>query len=506
MVAKEISENKSANFVIIGGGGAGLSAAVAAAEKGISVIVIEKMGATGGTSALAGGPFGADSPVQKRQGMVVKTDDLYKLAINWAHLKVNARLVRAFIDKSGDTIGWLEAKGIRFTCRNFVPDQIATWHVSNGGGAEIVKVLADECKRLGAEIITHAQPKKILTGDKGEVIGVVIEKGGTTFTISCGKLLLSAGGYGANRKLVKKYCPEYHDDMRFDGTPNMGETLPLATEIGAATEGLGSMMLAGPSVPQSIIFSVGAGDDIRPLRLRDIIREPYTVWVNKKGKRFIEETVGFNHYEAPKAVVRQLDNVSITIFDDKMRRMMIDEGLEQQKIMFAGAPSEQANQISNHGARPINNLPKGFEAGLAPQIEKGLAKISNSWDEIADWIGADCKVVKNTIDEYNADCDKGHDSVFAKDPKYLIPLKNPPYYAIKTSADYHCTMGSFKVNENLEVLDKQENIIPGLYAAGMDAGGWMSDTYCAITTGAALGFALNSGRIAGEHAARAIQS
>ena len=144
----------------------------------------------------------------------------------------------------------------------------------------------------------------------------------------------------------------------------------------------------------------------------------------------------------------------------------------------------------------------GLERGIQGQADKGSVKISDSWDGIADWIGADPKVLKSTIDEYNAACDHGYDPIFAKERVYLASLRTSPYYAIKAKADFLDTIGGIKINEHMEVLDKQDKPIQGLYAAGVTTGGWEADTYCALLSGAASGYALNSGRIAGENAVK----
>ena len=109
-----------------------------------------------------------------------------------------------------------------------------------------------------------------------------------------------------------------------------------------------------------------------------------------------------------------------------------------------------------------------------------------------------------TIKEYNAAYDQGYDPIFAKDQKYLLPLRTPPYYAIKWHASFLNTIGGININEHTEVLDKQGCPIPGLYAAGVDTGGWESTTYCMRLPGHAFGFAVYSGRIAGENAAKFI--
>ena len=115
---KLISQVKQkADLVVIGGGGAGLAAAVATAEKSIEkIVVLEKRNNLGGTSAMASGIFGADSPAQKRQAIIADKDELYKRVIDWSLYNVNPRIIRAFINKSGDTIRWLEDKGLYFYC------------------------------------------------------------------------------------------------------------------------------------------------------------------------------------------------------------------------------------------------------------------------------------------------------------------------------------------------------------------------------------------------------
>ena len=149
------------DVVIIGGGGAGLSAAVAAGEKSSHVVVLEKRAALGGNSALAWGIFAAESPVQKRAMIDCRRDDCFKIAMGYAHWKIDPRIVRAFIDKSGDTVRWLEEKGLKFDCIPFYPNQIPTWHVPKGRGAKMMKVLTGECRKLGVELHLRTPAKKI---------------------------------------------------------------------------------------------------------------------------------------------------------------------------------------------------------------------------------------------------------------------------------------------------------------------------------------------------------
>ena len=496
-----IKEKIKADVVILGGGGAGLAAAVAAAESGArNVVVLEKVG-IGGNSALAWGMFAAESPAQKRALIDCRRDDCFKIAMDFAHWKINPRIVRAFIDKSGDTIRWLEEKGLVFKCIPFYPNQMpVTWHIPEGRGSALIKLLTQNCLDLGVDLLTHTRAKKIMTGPKGNIRGVLAESKGEDFTIAAKGVVVATGGYGGNKKLLKKHCPEYHDNMWRTGVPQTGEGLAMAMELGANTEGLGTLLLGGPAPQKNVQIKVGVPPNTFRIGLMPMALEPYTIWVNKRGERFADETLGYKHFQSSKPVARQPDNISYTVFDAKMVRTMVEEGLV--------IAIDQELAISAKGLSPGakgHKLP-GLEKALQKVAEKDIVHISNSWKGLAEWICCGHGILKATVHEYNSYCDRGHDPVFAKDPKYMLPLRTPPYYAIKCHSGFVNTIGGIKINELMEVLDKQDNPIPGLYAAGVDTGGWESDDYCDLLSGSALGFAINSGRLAGENAVKFICS
>ena len=144
----------------------------------------------------------------------------------------------------------------------------------------------------------------------------------------------------------------------------------------------------------------------------------------------------------------------------------------------------------------------GLKKALKAESDKGRVKIANSWDGIAEWIGANPQVLKETVDQYNAFCHRGYDDHFAKERRYLMPLYRPPFYAIRGLSVLLDTIGGIRINEHMQVLDTRNEIIKGLYAAGVVTSGWESETYCSILSASAFGFAINSGRIAGENAGR----
>jgi len=477
-----------AQMVVVGGGGAGLAAAVTAAEAGVKkIIVLEKRNLTGGTSAMASGPFGAESPAQKRQAILAPKEEMFKRAMAWSHMRANPRIIRAFIDKSGDTIAWLENMGIYFYCVPHSPaDNPRTWHVSKGDGAEIMKALAQECEKLGVSIMVETPAKKILKDPQGRISGVVAEQDGRTIQVLAPSVLISSGGFAGDKELMRKYCPDYREELRLAGVPNTGQGIFMAFEAGAAPDGLGYLMTGGPLAGG--LLHLGPGK-LR-VSLAFISGEPFNLWVNKKGQRFIDETESFNYYRCINALIRQPGAVSYALLDTDMIQLIEEKGLSNVPEGYG------------YGADQRAPLPAGLAEAMQAEAGKGNMKVSSDWDEIARWIGVEPAILHDTVEEYNTNCDQGYDPVFAKDRRYLRPLRKQPFYALTCGATILNTMGGIKINERMEVLNKQDDPIPGLYAAGVDSGGWTGDTYCADLPGTAFGYALNSGRIAGESIVR----
>ena len=190
--------------------------------------------------------------------------------------------------------------------------------------------------------------------------------------------------------------------------------------------------------------------------------------------------------ETGNALSRQPDGISYSLFDEQIKESVCKEGTIKR---------------GSFESRPGAKLPE-LEKELQLEVTAGTVKISNYLDDIARWIGAFPEVLKATIVEYNSFCEQGYDGVFAKDRKYLQPLRTPPYYATECGRSLLSTVGGIKINHHTEVISLWGNTIPGLYAVGNDAGGWEPETYDLALAGFAQGFALNSGRIAGENAAK----
>jgi fumarate reductase flavoprotein subunit len=492
-----------ADIVVIGGGGAGLAAALSAAEKGCRhIVVLEKAGAPAGSTSMAHDIFGAESPVQKRAGVDARKDDLFKIAMEWTHWnRVNPRIVRAFIDKSGDTIGWLEEKGVEFEIAQFFPGQVP-WtrhYMVNGQGARLMKIMRKECKERGITIRTHAHGKKITRDDKGLITGVFATTKDGELMVEAKAIIIATGGYGNNKEMLKTHCQYYQETMTYDGVPsNTGDGVEIAVEVGADTAGLGTLNLHGPFIARTEVKAVKLdakdheGKELQ-VRLQELAWEPYTIWMNKHGRRFIDEAHSLAFFASGNAVAQQPDGVAYSLFDSDTVKMMEKEGLVRSGIFGIAAHTL-------HGFVPPAVPLPGLEKELRRRSDPNFMMISDSWKDIAEWMGAEPEVLKKSIDEYNSACDKTHDNLFVKDTKYLRPIHTAPYYALKGHASICDALGGIKINENMEVLDTKDRPIPGLYAAGSTTGCWESESYCYRLTGHLVGFALNSGRIAGENA------
>ena len=179
---------------------------MAATEKGARVILLEKQKSPGGNSIFAEGLFAAESPVQRRMGIATLKDDVFKIAMDYSHWKINARIFRAFVEKSGDTIQWLENKGLKFGSISSMYPGIdsLTFHSLGAGkksGLTIVKTLRNYCEESNVRLLFNCAAKKILTGDNGEVTGVLVAMNGEEFAIKTKSIIVATGGYSGTSLL-----------------------------------------------------------------------------------------------------------------------------------------------------------------------------------------------------------------------------------------------------------------------------------------------------------------
>jgi len=500
MSIREKVDNLEANIVIIGSGG-GLAAAVAAAEQGTAgIVVLEKQKTLGGSAKMAQGLFACESPIQKRDNIIADKDECFRTYMRWHHWTVDPRIARAYINKSGDTIRWFQEKGVDFVIRMWYPSQkfrIFHWPLKGKGpefgrGAEMIKVLTREARELGIKLMLRTSARRLIRDADGRICGMTAVEGGREFTIKTRSVIIGTGTIGGNLDLVKRFCPDdWFEGMHvWEGIANhTGDGLIMAEEIGAATPRRIPMSGEGPhpdygSKPGNLAASIKEP-------IAGIVKEGWLVWVNKLGRRFVDETAGFMLPESGNALSRQPGKVMYTLFDDRMRQDMEETGM---LIGRGWGKEEEGQRVSLPGLKELLER-RGAEG------DGSLVHISDTWDEMARWIGAEPGVLKAEIEEYNSCCDHGYDAIFAKERRHLVPLRRPPYYGIRSAISSGGVLGGIKINERMEVQDTQGKSIPGLYAIGDVASGLEAQTYCGELCGSGLGFAMNSGRIAGEEAA-----
>lgn len=473
----------SADVVIVGCGGSGIPAAVSAYENGAErVIVIEKQKRAGGNSVMARGIFACESSVLRKALVKSDKDEIFTNAMNWHHhFRVNGRVLRAWINQSGDTVEWLKSRGLEFeigTTQRMTYDIDPHWHCVLQG------TMAGPMGRLVAELIeketvffTETQVSEILM-ENGAVSGVRAKKEDAEFIIHAPSVVLASGGFLSNEELVKKFYPDYPEGG-FGGykAPNMGESIALAEAVGAKIDR--DVML----IKEGCMTS-----DRAPRILSEFAREPYLIWVNKKGRRYVDETVSSILQVAYNAQMTQPDMESYVLFDEGTLHRMMDLGMELSKA-------------DNTRGVPIPDLKEKLQDAQKKAPEDVV--IAETVEELADWIGCKREVLKEELDLYNGYCDHGYDADFNKPRKYLAPCHVGPFYGIRHKPIAVDTAGPIRVTEKMEVVDRAWDPIPGLFAAGSTTAGWQSNDYCGqFMFGGALSYAMNSGRIAGRNAAK----
>jgi len=483
----------TADLVIIGGGGSGLAAAVAAAERGVKkIVILETSDVIGGNSVYAGGIFGAESKVleQKGTGMRMTKAEAFKTMMEAGRWRTNAPLLHALIDGSGETVDWLAEQGVDFGLMPSMPGRggapadeasKAESRDSSGGensstvkiGSVIVQTLVKRTGELGIQPLTQTRGKQLLKDKGGRITGVLAEDKYGDIKISTRSCIIATGGFSGNSEMLSKYLPPYQDgdDVFIGGIAHKGDGIKMAEEAGAGLEPRGATE-----------FSVDRFHESRYLPF--IAMKRSILPVNKKGERIPDNTNN---------VWRQPGKTVYLIFDENMKRTYYqEEAPESDKKYFGNTPWAEKKGV-------LTDVWTNAEKDLQFFAKKGKVKISNSWEEMAEWMGVSPDVLKRTIDEYNACCDSGTD-IYGRDKSALAPLRTPPYYAIRSCLNLLVTHGVVKTNKRMQVMDSNDDPIPGLFVAGNDIGGVDEDIYAGIG-GHSIGFAITSGRLAGLNAA-----
>lgn len=470
---------------VIAAGPSGLSAAVQAAQDGADVIVLEKSNTIGGTANMGMGPLGIGTKYQKRQMIDITVEKAFNMFMDYTHYNVDARLVKRYFAQSAETIEWLEDIGVEFEgAFRYFPQSEATWHIvktDKGIGPRAAsfmnRALYNKAIELGVTILLETAAEKILKED-GRVVGVRARNHEEEIEIRCDAAIICTGGAGANKKMIKEYTGlEYGKDVFNFAVPGVvGDGIRMAWEAG------------GDRMPIRIEMAadLGGGEPANA-SVSNIFKQP-NLLVNRFGKRIMNEEYIQNSTYLSNLANHQKDKVVFNIVDTSIIKYYIKHGVDVTSLV-ANVPD-------------VSDFYEGFDSIM----ENGTQNFfrADTIEELAEKAGIDAENLKETVDDYNFFCDSV-DEEFFKAKRYLRPVFKAPFYAAAHHPGGYGTVGGVRINENCEVCDREFVPISGLYCAGADACNIYDDSYMFLLPGNSMGFAVNSGRIAGMSALEYVQ-
>ena len=487
-----------ADVVVIGAGGAGMTAAMTAADAGQKVVILESQAMVGGNSARATGGMNAAKTVYQDENEFDQAAGVEKtlataaekyadnetitalaktVSEQWAAYQANPtgyfdsvelmeldtmvggkginnpELVKTLCEGTADAIDWLDENGITLhNVSSFGGASVKRIHrpVNEEGkvvsvGAYMIPLLQENCEKRGIDIVLNTTVDTILTDANGAAVGVSgTDKDGNTVVVNAKSVILATGGFGANLDMVTQYKPELAGFMTTNAAGAQGQGIEMATAIGAGTVDMDQIQIH-PTVEANTAALITEG-----------LRGDGAILVNANGERFIDE-VGTRDVVSA-AEIAQPGSYSWLIVD----QAMVD----------------------------ASSVIQGY-------IKKGYTKTGATYEELAKELDVDPAVFANAMETWNSYVEAKNDPDFGR-TSFANPLNNGPYYAIKVTAGVHHTMGGVTINSATEVLKEDGTVIPGLFAAGEVTGGVHGANRLG---GTAVADFVVFGRIAGESAA-----
>ena len=416
----------SCDVVVVGAGGAGLTASVLATQQGQQVILLEKMPFVGGNSLRAeGGMNAANTKVEAELGLTDSTvENFIADTMAGGHQLNNIDLVTTMSENSAEAVDWL-----------FSIDAPLTKVAATGGtshkylhkpddgrpvGEYLVEKLKAQTEKLGIEVHVNTKATEILM-ENGQAVGVLAEDNEHTYTIRAKSVVLTTGGFGANFDLMASYDPSLANAVTTNHSGAQGDGILMAQAVGADTVDMEQIQLH-PTVIQSDGTLVS-----------ESVRSHGAILVNAEGKRFTND-MDFRD-KVSQAELKQPGAYAYIIFD----QALVDEVALTQKF-----------------------------------IDRGFAITGKTYEELAQNMGFTGDAVANfvnTMETWETYVAAGEDKDFGRSNVSMIDISTAPYYAIKIAPGIHHTMGGIKINTRAEVIDTDGNVIPGLFAAGETTGG-----------------------------------
>lgn len=463
------------NVIVIGAGGAGLAAAVSAAEHGAKVLILESEKEIGGSTQLSAGMFtAANTSVQRALGIEDSAEQFFQHYMDLNQWRLRPGLIHAFCEASGPALEWLIELGVEFPAKISTnahePGLMqagveAVWrgHVPKDQGYGIVSTLHQRCLEKGIDLLLDNRVDDLLVKD-GRVAGIKI--GGEAFEAQA--VVVASGGFAHDNYLRKLYYPETleaGDDLFIVAAPgSRGDHIRFAESAQAALTGHGQGLLMVTSYLQRLHHWQSGF----PPRSR--------IYINRHGDRFMNEDAP---YAVSPGIVRDNGGNVWNVFDEKARTSL-PAGFVHWTPERIAADAKAGEMLS------------------APTLEELAAKMHVPADHLT-----------AAVARWNEQLPRGEDPDFLRfgtmhnkgDDKPLDPIAMPPFYAARTCpAELVCTHTGMLINQDARVLDRRGAIIPGLYAAGEAGGGVLGNRY--VGGGNSVANAITMGRIAGATAAR----
>ncbi|MBY5991503.1 flavocytochrome c [Ferrimonas balearica] len=452
--ALKAAPRATTDIVVIGSGGAGLSAAVAAHDKGAKVIVLEKEPLVGGNTKLAaGGMNAAMTQQQKAKGiedsLALMTEDTMKGGRN-----INdPALVEVLVGHSAASVDWLTGLGADLNdVGRMGGASVNRTHRPTGGagvGAHVVQVLYDNANQRDIDIRFNSRAVEIIKDEAGQVKGVLVNGAHTGYYwIKAEAVVVATGGFGRNNDRVSELDPKLKGFAATNHPGATGDGLDVAKNAGAAMQDL-EYIQAHPTL------SVAGG-----VMVTEAVRGNGAILVNRDGKRFVNEIT--TRDKASAAILEQEGKTAFLIFDDSVR----------------------------HSLKKIERY-----------IELGVVPTNASLKALGEAQGIDGAELEKTVARYNEFVASGQDADFAR-PNLPRSLNQGSFYAIEVTPAVHHTMGGVKIDNQSEVLGDDGKVIKGMFAAGEVSGGVHGANRLG---GNAISDIVTFGRLAGENAAKFVK-
>ena len=448
------------DVAVIGGGGAGLSAALAAAETGARTLLIESQRKLGGSTALSGGVFyAAGTAIQLANGVTDSANAMFHHYMALNRYAVAPALVRKLCDESASALNWLISLGVRYTNAGLYfsgCDDVPRGHRPVGAGAEIIEKLEGAISVHGIDVALASRVTGLAVNDDGSVCGVRVGDD----TVSASSVVLTTGGFGGNREKLSRYFPDSAmggEYLWYVGADTcQGDGLDLGLSVGAE--------IVGHNRGQLSITHGFARDN-------EVEQPAWLVHVNRHGHRFVDETASYAI--VAERVKSQPEHECYSIFDESARLSL-----------------ERANPRQPCWQKDL----------LLEYAERGALVRAENLIELAGQVGIPSSALEKSMARHNANCAEGNDRDFLKNAAHLRPVATPPFYAARLKpAILGLTSTGLCIDESARVLDADRRWVRGLFAAGETTGGIIGDIYTA--SGNSIANAVIFGRTAGRSAA-----